>query len=212
MVAAEQPAWKHLSRHPFPTIAGLGELHRGRKSIQPAGRLIRGFYDAAREALKHPLLELTALEIAPVGKSFGDVVRQRNYTCYECAIMPDHIHLLIRKHRDQAEAMIAHFQEASRKAVLAKSQAGRDGEHPVWGGPGWKVFLTTAEDMARVAKYIRDNPRKAGRPSSIGRSWRSTTDGCRAKSVLSRGRNRKRRADRRVRFRDSQADFPDAAA
>ena len=142
-----------------PTIAGLGELHRGRKSIQPAGRLIRGFYDAAREALKHPLLELTALEIAPVGKSFGNVVRQRNYTCYGYAIMPDHIHLLIRKHRDQAEAMIAHFQEASRKAVLAKSQAGRDGEHPVWGGPGWKVFLTTAEDMAQGREvHSRQSP------------------------------------------------------
>jgi REP element-mobilizing transposase RayT len=145
------------------TIAGLGELHRGRKVIQPAGRRIRGFYDAAREALKHPLLELTALEIAVVGEAFGEVARQRNYTCYGCAIMPDHVHLLIRKHRDQAEAMIVHFQESSRKALLAKPQAGRDAEHPVWGGPGWKVFLNTPEDMARVVKYIRDNPRKAGR-------------------------------------------------
>ena len=31
-------------------------------------------------------------------------MRERNYTCYGCAIMPDHVHLLIRKHRDQAES------------------------------------------------------------------------------------------------------------
>ena len=60
--------------------------------------------------------------------------------------------------------MIEHFQEASRKAVLAKPQAGRDAEHPVWGGPGWKVYLKTRADMARVVKYIRDNPLKPGRP------------------------------------------------
>ena len=146
------------------TVAGLGDLHRGRKSIQPAGNVVRGFYDAAGDVLRRPLLELTAPEIAVVGEAFGEVARQRNYTCYGCAIMPDHVHLLIRKHRDQAEMMIAHFQGASRIAVLAKLQAGRDAEHPVWGGPGWKVFLNTREDMARVVKYIRDNPRKAGRP------------------------------------------------
>ena len=46
----------------------------------------------------------------------------------------------------------------------AKPQTGRGADHPVWGGPGWKVSLENRADMARVAQYIRDNPLKIGRP------------------------------------------------
>ena len=39
-------------------IADLGELHFGRRTIQPAGRDIRVFYDQARSELRHDLLEV----------------------------------------------------------------------------------------------------------------------------------------------------------
>lgn len=38
-----------------------------------------------------------------MAKSFGEVINKYCYTCYACAIMPDHIHLLIRKHKHLAE-------------------------------------------------------------------------------------------------------------
>ena len=67
------------------------------------------------------------------------------------------------KHRHLAETMIGHLQEGSRAAVLAKPQAGRGAVHPVWGGPGWKVYLDCREDMVRTVDYIGQNPSKAGR-------------------------------------------------
>ena len=42
-----------------------------------------------------------------------------------------------------------------------------DLDHPVWGGPGWKVFLETREDLVRTVDYIDMNPRKAGLPSQV---------------------------------------------
>jgi REP element-mobilizing transposase RayT len=142
-------------------VAELGELHHGRKAVQPRGAEIRRFYDAARGALAHPLRTLVAEEIELVGRSFGQVIKDRRYTCYACAVMPDHVHALIRKHRDHAETMIEHLQAASRQELI---QAGRRSQtHPVWGGPGWKVFLFTRADMERSVAYIRDNPAKSGR-------------------------------------------------
>jgi REP element-mobilizing transposase RayT len=76
--------------------------------------------------------------------------------------MPDHVHLLIRRHRDWAEDMIEHFQQASRADLIEAGK--RPAEHPVWGGPGWRVFLDTREGMERTARYIHDNPLKARRP------------------------------------------------
>ena len=140
-------------------IAPLGELHLGRKRIQPAGQLIKEFYDAARGILQHELLSFDQKQIEIIGQSFAEVVRTREYTCYGCAIMPDHVHLVIRKHRDKAEEMIANFQDASRLAVLSEH-----GTHPVWGGPGWKVFLDTRENITRTIHYVEQNPVKSHRP------------------------------------------------
>jgi REP element-mobilizing transposase RayT len=146
-------------------IAGLGKLHYGRKKIQPAGRVIDEFYEAARSLLKHALLEFTEEEIWAIGGAFADVIRARNYTCYGCAIMPDHVHMLIRKHRDLAETMIGHFQNVSREALIQLGRRRQD--HPVWGGPGWKVYLDSLDDMERTVRYILDNPIKVGRPPQV---------------------------------------------
>jgi REP element-mobilizing transposase RayT len=140
-------------------IDGLGELHAGRKKIQPAGREIRAFYSAARPLLKHDYLELSVRETASVGAAFTDVIKRREYTCYACAILPDHVHLLIRKHRDTAETMLVELQSASRDAVLNLGE--RAASHPVWGGGGWKAFLDSVDDVRRVVRYIERNP---GRP------------------------------------------------
>lgn len=143
-------------------IAELGELHHGRKRIQPAGRIIREFYEAAQDKIKHELRTFDEREVAAVAEAFGEVIRRHSYTCYACAIMPDHVHLLIRKHRDSAETMIDELQQASRYAVHDLKKCEMD--HPVWGGPGWKVFLETVDDMRRVVSYVEENPIKAGRP------------------------------------------------
>lgn len=137
------------------SIADLGEIHYGRKRIQPAGRVVGQFRNAARGVLKHPLVELTPPEIDTVGHAFADVIRLRSYTCYGCAILPDHVHLLIRKHRDHAETMIAQLQDASRNAV--RECPSRESDHPVWGGHGWKVYLETRDDIQRTVNYIHRN-------------------------------------------------------
>jgi REP element-mobilizing transposase RayT len=143
-------------------IAELGEMHHGRKRVQPPGRDIRDFYQRAREVLKHPLLPLTNDDVPVVADSFARVIGERRYTCYGCAIMPDHVHMLIRKHRDRAETMIAALQQASREQLIHVGR--RAPTHPVWGGPGWKVFLYTPEDFTRDIDYIWQNPIKAHLP------------------------------------------------
>ncbi len=145
-------------------IASLGDFHYGRKRIQPAGAVLREFYEAARGVLKHKLLTFTPEDAQLIACGFADAIKKRTYTCYACAIMPDHIHLVIRKHRDQAEDMIAHFQDATREAIRANLGGHHGPEHPVWGGPGWKVFLNTQKDIRRTVYYVEQNSVKIGRP------------------------------------------------
>jgi REP element-mobilizing transposase RayT len=142
-------------------IGELGQLHYGRKKIQPASKDLRAFFLRARAVLKHPVVEFNDAEIEVLAEDFAAVIRTHRYTCYASAIMPDHIHLLIRKHRHIGEEMIVNFQ-ASSQLKFVKLQL-RPGDHPVWGGPGWKVYLDTEDEIRRTIKYIEDNPIQARR-------------------------------------------------
>ncbi len=86
-------------------IAELGELHYRRKLVQPASWEIREFYEQASEVLEHPLMTFGAVDFQRIADAFAIEIESQRYTCYACAIMPDHIHILIRKHKDLAEEM-----------------------------------------------------------------------------------------------------------
>jgi REP element-mobilizing transposase RayT len=143
----------------------LGELHYGRKKIQPASRQIREFYSRAEPVLEFPTLELSDAAIALVAQAFAQAIATFRYTCYACTIMPDHVHLLIRKHKHQAEEMIANLQRDSH--LLLREKGLRDFEHPIWGGHGWKVFLDHPDDILRTIGYIEKNPLGIGRPTQL---------------------------------------------
>lgn len=143
-------------------IAELGPHHCGRKVVQPSSAALRDFYDRADGVLKHELLRFDIDQVQLIGRAFDSIVDARKYTCYACAIMPDHVHLLIRKHREKAEEMITNLQEASRSALVEAGH--RSDDHPVWGGPGWKVFQHSPKQIETTIRYIRDNPIKIGRP------------------------------------------------
>jgi REP element-mobilizing transposase RayT len=146
---------KHIASN---ILAELGKLHYGRKKIQPAGKVIREFQNQAAEVLKYSFLEFGSPETTAIAESFTEVISTHRYTCYACAIMPDHIHLLIRKHRHLAEEMIGHFQEESR--LRLRKERLRSPDHPVWGGPGWKVFLDHPNEIREIIHYIQENPVK----------------------------------------------------
>jgi REP element-mobilizing transposase RayT len=141
----------------------LGELHFGRKKIQPASWKVRDFYDNAASTLLNPLATFTSAEISAIGEAFAAVVGEFKYTCYACAIMPDHIHILIRKHKHLAEDMIFNFQRASHARLLELKY--RQENQRTWAsGCGWKVYLDHPEDVRRTIKYVDDNPAKIGLP------------------------------------------------
>jgi len=148
-------------------IADLGELHLGRKAVLPAGKIVRQFYEDAAELLKHPLLTFDESSRKLIAEPFGEVMEEQRYTCYACAIMPDHVHIIIRKHKHTAEDIADHLKEASRERLIKAGQ--RAATHPTWlAGHGWKVFLDHPDEVRRTIRYVEQNPIKSGLPAQ---SW-----------------------------------------
>ena len=95
--------------------------------------------------------------------AFADVIRRHQYTCYACAIMPDHVHLVIRKHR--------HMWRGNDRTLPTASRGWRgcfvDGlpsSHPVWTKGGWDRYLDSPEAIRGRIRYVEGNPEKEGLP------------------------------------------------
>jgi len=143
-------------------LKDLGDLHYGRKTVQPPGDEIHKFYVLAHERLKFRILQFDHEDQVMIASAIGSVVEENRYTCYACVVMPDHVHILMRKHRDSCERMVEELQAATRTALLSRK---RLGDHPVWtGGLGWRVFIDHPDTVRRTVQYIADNPVKIGRP------------------------------------------------
>jgi hypothetical protein len=151
-------------------IGELGALHFGRKLVQPVERDVREFYQQAAGQLQHPLLPFEPGEFPMVAAAIGDVIGELGLTCYACAVMSDHVHLVVRKHRLLAEEMIEGIQTLSRKRLVECGL--RELAHPVWTRGGWKVFLDHPDEVWRAVGYVERNPLGLGLPRQ---SWEFVT-------------------------------------
>jgi REP element-mobilizing transposase RayT len=150
-------------------IADLGQLHHGRKQVQPAAREVRRFYQRAAEVLHFPLLTFDETARQEIAEAFQEVIIEHRYTCYACVIMPDHVHILIRKHKDQAEEMMEAFKQASRDRLIVTNH--RSTDHPTWtGGGGGKSSWIIPTRCAAPSLTSRRTRCRWDCPSSAGRS------------------------------------------
>jgi REP element-mobilizing transposase RayT len=137
-------------------IAKLGEVHFGRKKVQPARQVVKEFYEEAKKHLKFPLLTFGERKIPVIADAFAETMQREKYTCYACAILLDHVHLLLRKHRDQGDDMIEKLQAAARERLAELKFF--DPDHPVWTAGGWKRYLFEPSEVRGVIPYIERNP------------------------------------------------------
>jgi REP element-mobilizing transposase RayT len=145
-----------------PALAALGDVHHGRRQVQPPRRMVRDFYQEATPRLQYPVMQTELYQFDFIAKLFADTIKKHNYTCYACAIMPDHVHLVIRKHRDVGETMIEHFQCESRLRFSLEFALPEG--HPLWTKNGWNRFLGSPGAVRGRIRYVEGNPEKEGLP------------------------------------------------
>lgn len=151
-------------------LADLGPIHHGRKRIQPPRGELKRFYRAAEPRLDFPTIWLDDAKRQAIGGAFARVVVARRYMVWSCAVLPNHAHLCVRRHRDDPLTMWRAFAEES--AAALRRFADVPPEHPVWSSRPYKVYLKTPQDVRRVVAYIERNPAKEGLPPQ---SWSFVT-------------------------------------
>jgi REP element-mobilizing transposase RayT len=144
----------------------LGEGHYGRKTDQPTPQELRAFRRDAQRRLSHPLVWFDQAARELIGRAFGTVIAEQRLTCYACAVMRNHAHLVIRKHRLKAEDMMLRLREASRRLLSERRIV--PAYHPVWSSDPYVAFKDTPQAVRAAIHYIRRNFVRHGIPPQ---SW-----------------------------------------
>ena len=147
-----------------PKFKQLGEIYHGRKPghLQPSRKELREFHRQAEPLLEFPRFWIDEAKRQAIGGAIARVVAERGYTVWACAILSNHVHMVIRIHRDDALAMWHAIAEAVRLELRQFSDVGA--EHPVWAARPYKVFLRTPDEVRGRVDYVEGNPTKEGLP------------------------------------------------
>jgi len=125
---------------------------------------------AAKKALKYPAVVLNGLQARAVGRGFADYFKKSACPAWACAILPDHVHLVVGRPGMKVQQLVIQLKGAATERLLLeklhpfghiKDHRGRTPKCFARGQ--WKVFLDPP-DVPRAITYVEDNPSKEGKP------------------------------------------------
>jgi REP element-mobilizing transposase RayT len=134
---------------------------------------------AAKADLTYEPVVFTGQQALCISRGFAKAAQESQYIILACSIMPEHVHMVVARHKNPAERIIGHLKARGTQSLV---EAGlhpfyqyrdRDGRFPsAWTHRGWKVFLDSNADIERAIQYVEENPIKAGlRPQT----WKFVT-------------------------------------
>ena len=147
-----------------PKLESLGEIYHGRRPAreQPTRRELREFHKKAEPLLNYPRFWIDEAKRQAIGRAFAEVIAKQGYTVWACAILSNHAHMVIRRHRDDALVMWHAVADGVRPSLQGFEDVGPN--HPVWSARPYKAFLRTPDEVRGRIAYVEQNPGKEGLP------------------------------------------------
>ena len=121
---------------------------------------------AAKQALRYPAVKLTGPQALEVARGFIRAIEDADYTIHACAILPEHIHLVLGRHARKPRHVVGHL-KARATRQLKESGLWPSTEQPVWGLKAWVVYLDSLADVWRAIRYVERNPGKERKPAQV---------------------------------------------
>jgi REP element-mobilizing transposase RayT len=126
----------------------------------------------AKRALQFTPVVCNGLQGRAVGRGFAAAIAEAKYVVYACAVMPDHVHVVIAAHARPIRKIVGHLKARATQAL------NDDGLNPMaacayadgtraspWQDHAWDVRIYSAKHLAWEIDYVNRNPVKAGLPA-----------------------------------------------
>lgn len=126
--------------------------------------------EEARKALKYPPVSITGQQALSIANGFAHRVTRSCYSVWACAILPEHTHLVLARHKYKVEQMAKLLKAAATTEII------KDDRHPLaihqtddsayphmWAESQWKVYLDSEEQIETAIRYVNENPEREGK-------------------------------------------------
>ncbi len=115
----------------------------------------------AKQNLKYPAVRFSSEQIRTIAGGFQTAKSEGGYKIHACAILSDHVHLVICRHGRKIEQVVGHLKSRATRSLTLSGL--RPGKGPVWAKGSWNPYLNSREDTVRSIKYVENNPVREGR-------------------------------------------------
>ena len=139
-----------------PELDSLAEIHLGRKEVQPSAEQLKTFLKKAERKLDFPLRWWNENDRLAIADSIATWIQTNRLICYAAAILPNHIHLLVRRHCITGQTMLTGLRDTVRLALAAPTEK----PHPIVSSGGADWFQSSKQQLMRTMDYIHRNPPK----------------------------------------------------
>jgi REP element-mobilizing transposase RayT len=119
--------------------------------------------DAMRAALLYPPVTLTGRQALCVANGFHQQAEKSGYEIWACAILPEHTHLVVARHRYKVEQIANLLKGAATSRLIEENHhplaayAQPDKRPPgMWARGQWKVYLDSDEQIENAIAYMID--------------------------------------------------------
>lgn len=123
----------------------------------------------AKRHLVRDEVHFTGRQARAIIRGFARFVERSGVVIYACAILPEHAHLVVARHRYCIEEVARHLK------ADATTQLKREGLHPFadvpyrdgtiptpWARKHWSCFLDSDDYTRNAIRYVRRNPTREG--------------------------------------------------
>lgn len=131
----------------------------------------RALRQETKRHLKHTPVVFCGIQARAIGQGFSVAVQKSGYEILACAILPDHVHVVVASHRNQPAQVVGHLKREAALQLIAQTL------HPFqhlydesgnslpscWAERCWKVYLDSRDDVNRAIRYVEENPVKEGK-------------------------------------------------
>ena len=121
---------------------------------------------AGKAALKYPPVCFNGIQARAIARGFSTAIAQGGYRLFACAILPEHVHVVVAHDARKIEAVVGHLKRRATLRLLAENIHPFQGRSPlpsVWAEKEWDVEVP-ADQLQAAIRYVEENPVKAGLP------------------------------------------------
>lgn len=156
-------------------LARFGRATRSAERVDVEPSSYAAWRAEARQALKYPPVTLSGIQALAVGRAIGRFVRDNGLNVWACAILPEHVHMVLGRHRYAVEQVVNLLKGTAQRWLrdaglhpLAGYRTDRGRLPSMWAEKRWKAYLDTTEAIENAVHYVEENPDREGKPRQ---SW-----------------------------------------